>query len=545
MNNVVADALNLVYKFVMPLCSKQNQTLIEQGLLSLAGLGTIDTSDQLMLFGSYEQIQSTLARLNERESIRKNKGVYYTPTDVVDFIVTNTIKASFGVLAPENIQSFDLSSEFAEDFCLKKTVFEPTCGAGEFLLAALEKKLVLWRRNHLKTNKEDIECIVGTFYGNDINNDSVIISKLRLFLCVAHRFGVDYCVDLPSILNRNFTTNDYVVSPPKNNEDYDIIVGNPPYVEDYKSGLELTERYGNIYANVLLNAASHLRVGGSMGFIIPISYSSTPRMKKLRDNLLGIVEEQFILCYADRPDCLFDSVHQKLCILICRNTNESQRVYTGNYQYWYREERDQLFLNTQVVLNPFLRDDCIPKLGTSLDLSIFRKVIDQANPTVFSASRVGSHSVYVNRRETFWIKAFRREIIHPEFKAFSYPTKEEADYCYCLVNSSLFWWYWISVSDCWHVSRELNGFRAPIIRDASQFSELADALDMRLEATKEYVGTKQTEYEYKHRACLDEIHAIDFAINSVYGLTQEESDYIQDFALRYRVSGGVVNDECN
>lgn len=302
MNKVVADALTLVYKFLMPLCSKFNPALIERGLLSIAGEDAFDFSSQLMPLGSYEKVQSTLARLNERESIRKNKGVYYTPTDVVDFIVANTIKASLGVLTPENIHSLDLASEFDEDFCLKKTVFEPTCGAGEFLLATLEQKLKLWRRNHFEATKEDIECIVGTFYGNDINIDSVIISKLRLFLCVAHRYGVDYCVDLPNILNRNFTTNDYVVSPPTNNEDYDMIVGNPPYVEDNKSGLELTERYGNIYANVLLNAASHLKVGGSMGFIIPISYSSTPRMKKLRDKLLGIVEEQFILCYADRPD---------------------------------------------------------------------------------------------------------------------------------------------------------------------------------------------------------------------------------------------------
>lgn len=544
MNNVVADALNLVYKFVMPLCNKQNQASIEQGILSIAGIDTFDFSDQLK-FVSYEQIQSTLARLNERESIRKNKGVYYTPTDVVDFIVANTIKASFGALAPENIQTLELPPAFCDDFCLKKTVFEPTCGAGEFLLATLEQKLELWKRSHSTANKEEIECIVATFYGNDINGDSVIISKLRLFLCVAHRFGVEYCVDLPTILNQNFTTYDYVVSPPTNCENYDIIVGNPPYVEDNKCGLELSDRYGNIYANVLLNAASHLKTGGSMGFIIPISYSSTPRMKKLRDRLIDIVEEQYILCYADRPDCLFDSVHQKLCILICRNTNEAHRIYTGNYQYWYQEERDRLFSSTQVVLNPLSRDDCIPKLGTPLDLSIFQKVMDQANPTVFSTSRAGAHSIYVNRREAFWIKAFRREIIHPEFKVFSYATQEGADYCYCLVNSSLFWWYWISVSDCWHVSRELNGFRAPTILDASRFSGLAEALDKRLEETKEYVGTKQTEYEYKHRACLAEIHAIDDVINSVYGLTQEESDYIKDFALRYRVSGGVVSDECD
>lgn len=207
MNKVVADALTLVYKFLMPLCSKFNPALIERGLLSIAGEDAFDFSSQLMPLGSYEKVQSTLARLNERESIRKNKGVYYTPTDVVDFIVANTIKASLGVLTPENIHSLDLASEFDEDFCLKKTVFEPTCGAGEFLLATLEQKLKLWRRNHFEATKEDIECIVGTFYGNDINIDSVIISKLRLFLCVAHRYGVDYCVDLPNILNRNFTTN--------------------------------------------------------------------------------------------------------------------------------------------------------------------------------------------------------------------------------------------------------------------------------------------------------------------------------------------------
>lgn len=545
MNTVVADALNLANRFVVSISDEEKQYTIENNLLEIAGIDSFVFSSQMMIDGSYEMVQRLLARINEKESIRKDKGVYYTPADVVRFIVANTIKSSYGILSPENIQSTTLDIEITDSFCLHKTVFEPTCGAGEFLLEALERKFDLWDYSHDEISEDDLVNILATIYGNDINIDSVIITKLRLYLCAVYRYGIEKCSSLPRVLNSNFTTNDYVVSNKSAALKYDIIVGNPPYVEDGKSGLKLDNRYGNIYANVLENAALQLSQGGSMGFIIPISYSSTPRMKRIRDRLMEIAEEQYVLCYADRPDCLFDSVHQKLCILICRNTNSDTSLFSGNYQYWYQEERDQLFKKTSVVRNTFLRDDCIPKLGTQLDVSIFQKIMNPAFPTVFSISRAGNVSVYVNRREAFWIKAFRREIIHPEFKVFSFSTQEEADYCYCLVNSSLFWWYWVSVSDCWHVSRELNGFRAPVNADLGKCSELADALDRNLERTKEYVGTKQTEYEYKHRSCLEQIHAIDDYINELFGLTQEESEYIKGFALRYRVSGGALGSECD
>ena len=50
MNKVVADALTLVYKFLMPLCSKFNPALIERGLLSIAGEDAFDFSSQLKRF---------------------------------------------------------------------------------------------------------------------------------------------------------------------------------------------------------------------------------------------------------------------------------------------------------------------------------------------------------------------------------------------------------------------------------------------------------------------------------------------------------------
>ena len=68
-----------------------------------------------------------------------------------------------------------------------------------------------------------------------------------------------------------------------------------------------------------------------MGFVIPLSYVSTPRMSKIREILHVYVPEQYILSYSDRPDCLFTSVHQKLCILIGKNKKIEKTIFTGNY----------------------------------------------------------------------------------------------------------------------------------------------------------------------------------------------------------------------
>ena len=413
------------------------------------------------------------------------------------------------------------------------------------MLTALEMKIDLLK-NKTNITKGLVRKTVSTIYGNDVNVESIIIAELRLLLFIIEACGVDYCTGLGNIMNRRFTSFDFIANEAAFEDKYHIVVGNPPYVEDSKSGLELSNRYGNIYANILLNAAKKLEKNGAIGFIIPLSYVSTPRMKKLRDELGMLVSEQYILSFADRPDCLFDSVHQKLCILIGKDKKSEKTIYTGNYQYWYKQERATLFTDIQMIKNKHENADFIPKLGTEQDIVIYKKITDTRKmQSVFDISRNGTESVYLNRREAFWMKAYREKVDDPEYKVFSFKSPIEADFCYCLINSSLFWWYWISVSDCWHVSKDLNGFMMPMEVNMTGASELAQGLRQRLEETKVYVGTKQTQYEYKHRECLEEIRAIDDFINAAYGLTEAESSYIKNFAIRYRTSGGINADENN
>lgn len=555
-NEMLKNAWNMIDSYLEGHYSSGDRERIRGEIRGMAN-GLADQAGTENKARTYEELQEALSSLNEKEKIRKNKGVYYTPADVVGFILGNSVKMACGLLRPDNLRETGLEEIPYREVCFRKTVYDPTCGSGVFLLAALELKLNLLERcfnqnfnQNLNQNpqgqerpifpaKPDLQAVVSTIRGNDVNRDSIAITKLRLFLCVLHRYGVEMAEGLGDVLNGCFTDYDYVERSPKAGETYDIIIGNPPYVEDGKSDSRPDKKFGNIYANVLEHAALQLTPGGVMGFVIPLSYVSTPRMKKIREALYGTVPEQYILSYSDRPDCLFTSVHQKLCVLFGRKRPGPREIFTGNYRYWYREERQKLFSTAQAVGNDCVEEGYIPKLGTELDRAIYGKVNGFETP-LSKLLEGGGEPLYLNMRAAFWIKAFRREHTGAEYKTFLCRNQNEADYGMCLLNSSLFWWYWICVSDCWHITRkELSGFRVPRISDFSEANRLARALEDRLEETKRYVGTKQTEYEYKHRDCVDVIHQIDGFIHGLYGLTEEEGQYIKNFAYRYRISGGV------
>ena len=140
-------------------------------------------------------------------------------------------------------------------------------------------------------------------------------------------------------------------------------------------------------------------------------------------------------------------------------------------------------------------------------------------------------------RSCFWIKAFSFNPGSSEYKEFNF---NNSDYIICLLNSSLFWLFWTIVSDCWHItSKELKHFK--YIDTAEDFSILRKELEDKLERTKKYVGSKQTEYEYKHKYCKDIIDKIDNKLAKIYGLTSEELNYIKEFAIKYRM-GGLENE---
>lgn len=423
----------------------------------------------------------------------------------------------------------------------KYTIFDPTCGTGEFLINAINIKLDILKNEEI--TDETILRIAETIYGNDIDNESIDICKLRIYFTLINRLQKKESYSkLAKILNQRFFSIDYIQKFEKIKQKFDIIVGNPPYVEYAKyqkeNKCELINNFGNVYADVLKNSINMSNEKAVLGYIIPLSYIATPRMNKIRKFIYEKSEKQFLLNFADRPDCLFSGVHQKLTILIFKLGNTSKEVYSSNYKHWYKEERKQLLNGREI--NKIDRYDImnyIPKIGNKIEESIYKKIYTEEKNNLYDFQDMNGNELYINMRATFWIKAFSFNPGSNEYKKFKY---QDNNYYFilCLLNSSLFWLYWTMISDCWHITtKELKHCILPNeLKKNKIYEKLYKKLEDKLEKTKKYIGSKQTNYEYKHKLCKDIIDKIDDCIGKEYNLNEEEIKYCKNFALKYRVS---------
>jgi type I restriction-modification system DNA methylase subunit len=146
----------------------------------------------------YEQFLGKVIRLTqghravveEKPEVKKAGGVYYTPTQIVDYIVAHTVGKLLTGKTPRQ--------------AAKLRVLDPACGSGSFLLGAYQY-LLDWHRDyyladgpekHRKelyegaggewrlTTAERKRILLNTIYGVDLDPQAVEVTKLSLLLKV-------------------------------------------------------------------------------------------------------------------------------------------------------------------------------------------------------------------------------------------------------------------------------------------------------------------------------------------------------------------------
>ncbi len=164
MIDLSSKALSAVKSYLTVEYDAFSLEIIEKELNAVAKIdfSTVNTAQKSY---SYDSLQEELATLNEKCATRKLKGVYYTPADIVEFILTNSIKFFYDELETDCLNRFLPKNLPHEKFCYECSFFDPTCGSGVFLLAVLELKLKLLDKNSaLKLDNKSTAIFMRMFY---------------------------------------------------------------------------------------------------------------------------------------------------------------------------------------------------------------------------------------------------------------------------------------------------------------------------------------------------------------------------------------------
>ncbi len=285
---------------------------------------------------SLAEIENITAELEGREvekskTKRKKDGVFYTPKYITKYIVDNTV----GKLCAEKKLELEISDDVYEsarkrsrkrlqnlqayrDWLLSLTICDPACGSGAFLNQALEflinehrtldELTAKYHRASLILSDIEEQILEKNIYGVDINEESVEIAKLSLWLRTATK-GRKLTSLSHNIKCGNSLINDLEVAGEKAfnwqqefpevfaQGGFDVVIGNPPYgilidketQKYYDEHFPLTSYKTNLYV-LFVERMLQVFEKGVINFIIPKSLLFNSYYESIRRYLIENTE---------------------------------------------------------------------------------------------------------------------------------------------------------------------------------------------------------------------------------------------------------------
>ena len=345
---------------------------------------------------------------------------------------------------------------------------------------------------------------------------------------------------------------------------FDVVIGNPPYVVNSaktisydlsRSGLA-TLSARNLYAFVFERSLQVAKRTAPISLIVQLTAISSGKMQSLQDLLLarGLL---IVLPYPRRPESMFDGVEMPVVIL-SSYPRQARKIITTRVGRMYGNERSICLEKYATVTHEIrLHGYRVGKLHSEMEKSIIAKIVASRSSTRHLIAHGGEQVVYYQEACRYWLKAqaglpfFSRnnELIQPPHgRVFPATNANAAAFFSCLLNSSLFYWYYSLFSDCEHVNDDLvKSIPIPEHSDLGCWQDLSEKLGHALtsNAKRKVIRTRQghvIEYdEMKASRAKAAIDDIDVALGRLYGLTDEETDFIINYDIKYRM--GSVGDE--
>ena len=346
---------------------------------------------------------------------------------------------------------------------------------------------------------------------------------------------------------------------------FDVIIGNPPYVVntpekvDYgiRERLFATYPSKNLYAFVFERSLQLADRTAAVAMIVQLTALSAEKMSSLQDLLLrrGLLVAS---SFPRRPESIFDGVEMPVTILISRSTLPT--LHTTRVNRFYTEERPSALASMGFAQHDVrLHGHRIAKIGSPVGVGIYRKLELQKGVLGSLTSSVSKDVLYYQEACRYWVKAcvglpfFRRNgerLSPPHGRILYFRDAGSCAFAGCLVNSTLFYWFYSAFSDCEHINDALiRDFRIPSGSNPSDWI----ALEQRLaESQKRHARRKTILTKQGHKIEYDEMDApqskpildeIDTALAAHYGFTAEELDFILNYDIKYRLGRDAETEE--
>lgn len=318
-------------------------------------------------------------QLDKTKSKRKKDGVFYTPKYITKYIVDNTL----GKLCSEKKIELNLNDDIAiyeylksdsklnekgknlyerlnsfKTWLLTVTVCDPACGSGAFLNQALsyfieEHKFVddliaELTNTPLRLFDTELQILENNIFGVDINEESVEIAKLSLWLRTAQP-GRKLSNLSNNIKCGNSLIDDSEVAGDKafnwekefpcvfEKGGFDVVIGNPPYVnvelmpifekDFYKANYKTFFKRSDLFSLFIELSIDKLTSTGRVSFIIPSIVLNNLSYKRIRDLILdnNWLEE---VCYTGGK--VFDDATVDSTILILNKGGRFKEISLKN-----------------------------------------------------------------------------------------------------------------------------------------------------------------------------------------------------------------------
>jgi hypothetical protein len=316
-----------------------------------------------------------------------------------------------------------------------------------------------------------------------------------------------------------------------------------------------TEPCKNLYAFIVERNKKLCSDSGLSGMIIPHSAFCTERMAPIINLFNHLNISYWISTYSIRPAKLFNGVDQRLAIYLVR-FNECEQHFSTTYYHWYEEFRPFIFsLITYYSIDNINYPNSIPKIGNQIEVNIWNKM-----SKFFKLKKwlYGNQPVYYHNSPRYWIRAMdfipyfwnEREgvQISSHLKSLKLPSKTESAVTVAALNSSLFFWWFLTLSNCRDlVSRELENFPIGIDQMSDGIKkDLATIADKLMIDLKAHASRREAQYQRTGKVVYDEfypkhskpiIDEVDNILGKLYGFNEEELDFIINFNVKYRMSG--------